>query len=70
MKVRQLIDILGGYPEDMEVHTSYASRDFYDTILCDELDNISIANIKRNSRYYANEIVDNSDKRVVILGEM
>jgi hypothetical protein len=67
MKVAQLIDILKTFPDELEVHTSY---DYYGTILCNELDNIDTAYIKRNSRFYANEIVEDSEKMVVVLGEL
>ena len=70
MKVAQLIDILKTFPDELEVHTSYNSNDYYGTILCNELDNIDTAYIKRNSRFYANEIVDDSEKMVVVLGEL
>jgi hypothetical protein len=83
MKVRELIDQLGNYDPEMEVHTSYCYGDYWRTQVAPKVGYIEEAQVEYSEYHRMDKLVEDTDdyedeeeaedvketlRRVVIIG--
>jgi len=75
MKVAELIEVLQGYPADMEVHMAYGSGDYWRTVLAPAVTQISEGAVKYTEYHRMDKLVEldddemDSDARTVLILE-
>ncbi len=75
MKVADLIEMLQGYPADMEVHMAYGSGDYWRTVLAPAVTQISEDAVKYTEYHRMDKLVEldddetDSDARTVLILE-
>lgn len=75
MLVRDLIELLEGYPEDMEVHMAYGSGDYWRTVLAPPITQVSEGAVAYTEYHRMDKLVEldddeiDSDARTVLILE-
>jgi len=75
MKVADLIEVLQGYPADMEVHMAYGSGDYWRTVLAPAVSQVIEGAVKYTEYHRMDKLVEldddemDSDARTVLILE-
>ena len=75
MRVQELIEVLQGYPADMEVHMAYGSGDYWRTVLAPAVSQISEGAVAYTEYHRTDKLVElgddemDSDTRTVLILE-
>lgn len=75
MLVRDLIELLEGYPEDMEVHMAYGSGDYWRTVLAPPVTRVNEGAVAYTEYHRMDKLVEldddetDSDARTVLILE-
>ena len=75
MLVRDLIELLEGYPADMEVHMAYGSGDYWRTVLAPSVTRVSEGAVAYTAYHQTDKLVEldddeiDSDARTVLILE-
>lgn len=74
MTVRELINELNCYPDDMEVEIAYSSHDYWKTIVCKDIKDVDKGYVKYSDYHRLDKLIDiddedeeDNDKREVLI---
>lgn len=62
MTVKELIDELSYYPDDMEVEFAYNYGDYWKTIVCKEIKNVETGCVEYSEYHRMNKLIDVDDE--------